>query len=68
MANKIGKILDAKVSCPEDNKNSLQGNPKVVNLSLEKYIIEFNKTEFIPIDYGIEKTVEWIKSLYSEEF
>jgi nucleoside-diphosphate-sugar epimerase len=68
MANKIAKILNTEVSCPKDNKNSLQGNPKVVNLSLEKYITEFNKKEFIPIDYGIGRTVEWIESLYKEEF
>jgi len=68
MANKIAEILNCEVSCPKDNANTLQGNPKIVNLSLHKYISEFDKKEFVPIDYGIETSVEWIKTFYKEEF
>lgn len=68
MANKIAEILNCEVSCPKDNTNTLQGNPKIVNLSLQKYISEFHKEEFVPIDYGIETSVEWIKTFYKGEF
>jgi len=68
MANKIAKILNSKVLCPKNNQGSLSGNPKLVNLSIDRYISEFNKSEFVSVDYGIEKTVEWIKSFYKEEF
>lgn len=64
MAKKIANILECGVEAKENNKNGLQGNPKIVNVSSKKYIDEFGKDEFVSIDDGIKKVIEWIKSLY----
>ena len=42
---------------------ALGANPKIVNISSKKYIDEFGKKEFVPIDDGIEKVIEWIKNI-----
>jgi len=64
MANKIAKKLNCKVSVPDNNKDSLKGNPKIVNVSSKKYLDEFGKKQFVSIDDGIEKVVEWIKVFF----
>jgi len=45
----------------------LAGNPKSVNLSLDKYMKKFNKTDFISLEHGIANTIEWHKFLYNQE-
>jgi nucleoside-diphosphate-sugar epimerase len=62
LANNIGDKLNKKVSIPSLS-NSLAGNPKIVNISSEKYINEFNKKEFVNIDYGLENVIEWMKHI-----
>jgi superfamily I DNA/RNA helicase len=41
----------------------LVGSPKVVNISIEKYLQEFNKTSFIDINEGLSKTIKWNKNI-----
>jgi hypothetical protein len=41
----------------------LVGSPKVVNISIDKYLQEFNKTSFIDIDEGLFKTIKWNKNI-----
>jgi nucleoside-diphosphate-sugar epimerase len=62
LANNIGNKMSKKVSFPSLS-NSLAGNPKVVNISSEKYINEFNKNKFIDMDYGLENVIEWMKHI-----
>jgi nucleoside-diphosphate-sugar epimerase len=62
LAEKIGKITNKKISQPKVN-NELVGNSKFVNLSINKYNNEFGKKEFIPIDMGLLKTINWQKKL-----
>jgi UDP-glucuronate decarboxylase len=62
LANKIGDILGKKVITPIVN-NELVGNPKLVNLSINKYINEFGKKEFTTMEFGLLKTIDWQKKL-----
>jgi len=58
----IGKHLNKSVTPSKDN-NGLVGNPKFVNLSIDKYLNEFNKDSFVDIEKGIEHTIKWQKEL-----
>lgn len=62
LANLIGLETDKHVKTPE-HINSLKGSPKVVNIDINKYITEFNKTSFIPFDEGLKNTVYWQKHI-----
>ena len=66
LAEKISKKLNASLSIPEDDSQGLSGNPKIVNLSLSKYINEFDKKNFVQMDEGIENTINWQRYILSE--
>lgn len=66
LATKIGKLCKKVVKIPEDSKG-LNGSPQVVNISIDKYINEFEKKDFISIDEGLGRTFEWQKKLYNNE-
>jgi len=65
LANIIGKELNKKVFVPE-KINSLQGNPKVVNICTKTYTNEFSTPMFISLDEGIKKTITWQKEIYGK--
>lgn len=65
LAMLIGRILNTEVVIPKKS-NSLVGNPNVVNISIERYLEEFGKNSFIPIEIGIMKTINWQKILYEK--
>ncbi len=58
LSNVIGKILNKDIVISDIN-NGLIGNPILVNLSIERYIKEFGKKDFVPIDLGIKNTIDW---------
>ena len=60
LANMIGSKLNKPVIVPLSS-NSLAGSPKVVNISSERYINEFNKDEFVDINNGLNNVIEWMK-------
>lgn len=62
LANIIGDILDKPIEKAIIN-NELVGNPKLVNLSIDKYINEFGTKEFIPIKVGLLETIKWQEKL-----
>lgn len=62
LSEKIGTLLDKKV-LKSNNNDGLVGNPKLVNLSIDKYINEFGDKEFISIETGLVKTINWQKFL-----
>lgn len=63
LAELIGENLNKKIVLPKATQE-LEGNPKVVNISIEKYLEEFEKNNFIPLEEGIKKTIKWQKKLY----
>jgi len=60
LANRIGIKLNKPVIIPS-MLNSLDGSPKIVNLSSERYINEFKKQNYIDIDKGLENVISWMK-------
>jgi UDP-glucuronate decarboxylase len=65
LAKTIGEMTGKTVSTPID-ENSLSGNPKVVNISIDRYCKEFNKLNFVELDKGLLKTIAWQKKLYTD--
>ena len=65
IAQIIASNLEVKVVIPNEDK-SLEGTPSVVVLDIQKYIQEFNKTHFFPIEYGIQRSIEWLKLLQEQ--
>lgn len=61
LAKKIGNKLNASLSIPENDAQGLSGNPKLVNIGLQKYMKEFNKESFVEMDEGLENTIAWQK-------
>ena len=68
IAKKIANELHCEVSIPEKNDKSLGGNPQIVNVSIEKYLKEFGNKNFIDINFGISKNVNWIKYFYEKKY
>lgn len=66
LAKMIGKKLNCSVSCPKTNSNELKGNPKIVNLSLDKYFQEFGKKSFISLEDGLNDTIQWQERIYND--
>lgn len=66
LAETIGKELDRKVKLPSICK-ALTGNPKIVNVSSEKYIQEFKKTSFKSLKEGLKTTIKWQREIYKNE-
>lgn len=62
LADIIGQKLNKEVKIPISTV-SLVGSPKVVNISIDKYLQEFNKISFIDINEGLSKTIKWNKNI-----
>lgn len=64
LANKISKELNVKFDLPKfKDVNPSIGAVQNVSLNIDKYINEFGNKEFVSIDDGIEKTIDWFKFL-----
>jgi nucleoside-diphosphate-sugar epimerase len=66
IAEKIGTMLGKKVTTPIIN-NEVVGNPKLVNLSINKYLKEFGLKKFVSIETGLLNTINWQKKLLENE-
>ena len=64
LSQKIGYILNKEIKLPKNN-NELIGNPKLVNLSLDRYFNEFGKKSFVSLEEGLLKTINWQKYIQS---
>ena len=62
LSQKIGYILNKEIKLPKDN-NGLIGNPKLVNLSLNRYFNEFGKKQFVSLNEGLLNTINWQKNI-----
>lgn len=59
LAYKIASILNVPVSL---GSTGMPGSPDNVKLDLSRVECEFNKTQFIGIDDGLKRTIEWRKT------
>lgn len=64
LALKIGEMLDVPVNFPE-SKSFLTDAPKAVGLDLSLIENEFGHVQYVDLDYGLSKTIEWIRN-YNE--
>ncbi len=62
LAGKIGKYLKVKVIIPNKSAAKL-GAPEDVRLDLSKIKKEFHKTNFVSLNEGLKRTIEWLKQL-----
>ena len=64
LATKVASLTNSPLIVPKST-NGLVGNPKNVNLCLDRYIKEFHKPDFIDIDTGLQNTIAWQRFLYA---
>jgi len=62
LAEKIGQKLNSKVFLPENLTSGIDGAPDHVELNLNRIKDEYGLTQFIDIDEGLKRTIEWIKN------
>lgn len=63
LASSVGKLLNCPVTKCENNSNEMMGNPKSVSLSMNRYLTEFEKVNFVSLNEGLANTIKWQKGL-----
>ncbi|MBI3793927.1 MAG: NAD-dependent epimerase/dehydratase family protein [Nitrospinae bacterium] len=63
LAIKIGKKMGVPVVFPK-NPKGLAGADEEAKLDMTKVALEFGKTDYISLDEGLARTIEWQKELY----
>ena len=66
LAQKIANYMQVPVKFPVDAQK-LNGAPEDVFLDMSLVQKEFNKTQYISLDDGLARTIEWQKALYAHE-
>lgn len=64
LAKQIASLTNVDLTAPQDDVSQLAGVPKNVNLSLQRYCSEFNKPNFLSLEDGLKKTMEWQRGIY----
>jgi nucleoside-diphosphate-sugar epimerase len=64
LAKEIGRYLDVPVEFPAEAQE-LGGAPDDVSLDMSLAANEFKKTQYVPFEEGLVKTVKWQKALYA---
>lgn len=64
LANKIAKITNVSVEVLTDEDDYQKGAPKNVSLDISLFDDEFNKKDFVTLDKGLKRTIEWQKYIY----
>jgi nucleoside-diphosphate-sugar epimerase len=60
LAMAVGQLLDVPVSFPASGQR-LDGAPEDVCLDMSRYETEFGRPEFLPLEEGLRRTIEWQK-------
>jgi UDP-glucuronate decarboxylase len=63
VAAEVSRLTDAKLSIPQDEA-VMPGAPLVVSMDLSRIKNEFGKRDFVSLEDGLKRTVEWQKGLY----
>jgi nucleoside-diphosphate-sugar epimerase len=58
LAQSIGEIMNVPVIIPPSD-NSVAGAPEDVKLDMSKVLKEFGKEKYIPLNEGLERTINW---------
>lgn len=65
LAKKIGQMLNAKIVFPEKLEYDIVGSPDDVFLDMILAEKEFNKKEYVDLESGLKKTIQWQKLFYN---
>jgi UDP-glucuronate decarboxylase len=65
LAKIIGNEFNKEVMLPNVTQ-VLKGSPKIVNISIDRYLKEFKKNNFTTLQDGVGKTIKWQKFLYDK--
>jgi nucleoside-diphosphate-sugar epimerase len=65
LACMIGGLIDSPVTTSTDSCGS-EGAPPVVRMSIQRYVDEFGKREFVSLEEGLKKTIQYQKTLYDK--
>lgn len=64
IAKKIGELTGAEVVIPTGAADRT-GGPQTVRLDLSRVETEFGKTEYVSLDEGLKRTIEYQRGLYA---
>lgn len=69
LANMVGKKLGVPVVFPKNagTDATAAGAPDDVRLNMSKTEKEFGKTDYVPLEEGLARTIEWQKMLYEQK-
>lgn len=59
----IGGFFNKNIYVPTI-ANELKGSPKIVSISIDRYLDEFNKSNFVLLEEGLKNTIDWQNKLY----
>jgi UDP-glucuronate decarboxylase len=66
LAQAVGDSVGVPVVLPADSSIGVAGAPSDVILDTTRIAEEFKKTNFVPFDQGLRKTIAWQKKLYAQ--
>lgn len=66
LAQKIGAQLGVPVSVPRMADSKAKGAPQSVRLCINRYSGEFGKEDFVGLDEGLARTIEYQRGLYRD--
>ena len=66
LAQVVGTLLAVPVQIPSETNPGVVGAPHDVRLDLTKFTNEFGTIDFVGLQEGVARTVEWQKALYKE--
>lgn len=64
MVESIGKITGAKVTSPVAEE--MVGAPETICLDMSRIETEFGKTDYISLEDGLKRTIDWQRDLYGD--
>jgi len=65
LARLVGRQLNVPVRIPLEVKEGMAGAPSDTQLTFTRFQSQFGKVDFVGLDEGVERTVEWQVGLYN---
>lgn len=67
LAKKVADIAQASYRLPRNSGDAGNGAPSHVKVDISLYAREFGKPEFVSLDEGLRRTVDWYRQTYALE-
>ena len=65
LADSIAKILHTTVKISQDNDSKMNGAPQNVDMDISKVNGELGKTDYVPLENGLQRTIEWYRQYFA---